>query len=98
MTRIGTEIGTIRYNPERACFEALVTFHEPGGPRRVAASIAAPLNADFDRLADGLWQDAMSGEDRPDHLQSRRRAEAKSSRPSRGGFDWVAFLYGPRAA
>ena len=61
MTRLRTEIGKIIYNPVAERFEALVTFHDAGGPRRVAASFAAPITADFDRVANGLWQDALRG-------------------------------------
>ena len=71
MSQIKTEIGEIAYNPTTEAFEALVTFHTLAGPNRVAATLHASLNADFDTISDGLLRDALYNFTRSDALKSR---------------------------
>ena len=71
MSHIKTQIGEIAYNPALECFEALVTFHSEFGRFSVAASLDAPLSADFDTVSDGLLRDALDGLSRSGQLRSR---------------------------
>ncbi len=54
------QIADIRYNPERAGFEALVTVHENGYATHYPAYLSAPLEADFDMIARGLTNKALA--------------------------------------
>ena len=71
MADIRTQIGEIAYNPASERFEALVTFHSSLGRLSVAASVAAPLTADFDTVTDGLLRDALTGFSQPQRLRAQ---------------------------
>lgn len=53
------QIADIRYNPERAGFEALVTIHENGRAAHYPAYLSAPLHADFELISRGLTRKAL---------------------------------------
>ena len=72
MSDIKTQIGEIAYNPATERFEALVTFHSPLGRFSIAASLDAPLTADFDMVSDGLLRDALLGVTQHGRLRARR--------------------------
>lgn len=99
MSRNKTQIGEIRYNPAEQCFEALVTFHGTTGTRRIPASFAAPLSADFDLVAKGLMDRATATINRPEQMKSRlERMPTPAPKPQLSGFDWQSLLHGSRAA
>ena len=54
------QIADIRYNPERAGFEALVTIHENGRATHYPAYVSAPLHAEFDLISRGLTLKALA--------------------------------------
>lgn len=54
------QIADIRYNPERAGFEALVTVHENGRATHYPAFFPGPLHADFDLISRGLSRQALT--------------------------------------
>ena len=60
MTAEKLRLSEIRYNPERAGFEALVTVHEAGRSFRYPAFVSAPLHAEFTLIARGLTERALS--------------------------------------
>ncbi len=60
MPDLRTDLSEINYNAAEECFQALVTFHEPTGPVRVAADFRAPLNAPDELVRQGLIQSAYS--------------------------------------
>ena len=60
MTAEKLKIAEIRYNPERAGFEALVTVHDAGRAYHYPAYLAAPLHAAFELISRGLTQKALS--------------------------------------
>ena len=53
-------IADIRYNPERAGFEALVTVHAGGRSYRYPSFVAAPMHAEYARVTRGLTERAMA--------------------------------------
>ena len=53
-------IADIRYNPERAGFEALVTIHDSGLTYRYPAYVAAPIHADHTLVLRGLTDKAQA--------------------------------------
>lgn len=98
-----TRIGEIRYNPTTQRFEALVTFEAETGTRRVAASLAAPLTAEFETLAKGLVDKARATLITPGTLKSRQkplltRPPIPAPQPQASGFDWIGMLHGQSAA
>ncbi len=54
------QIADIRYNPERAGFEALVTVHDNGRATHYPAYLSAPLHAEFALIAQGLSRKALA--------------------------------------
>ena len=82
MRSMKTQIGDVTYNAATQSFEALVTFYTDAGRIRVAARHPAPLDADFARVTDALWHNAMKSLDRPDALQAR--LQARRTEASRG--------------
>ena len=60
MTTDKLRISEIRYNPERAGFEALVTVHDGRQTFRYPAFVAAPLHAEYGLLMHGLSERALA--------------------------------------
>ncbi len=72
----------IRYNPERAAFEALVTLHDNGQTFTYPAHVNAPLNAEFPLISRGLVQAARRAHRAETGVvRSRRRARLPEVSP-----------------
>lgn len=74
MTQSKTQIGDVTYNAATQSFEALVTFHTDAGRMRIPSSFAAPLDAPFAHVTDGLWHNARKLLSKPDALHARLHA------------------------
>lgn len=59
MTAEKLRISDIRYNPERAGFEARVTVEKNGHAWHYPSFVAAPLNAEFALISRGLTEAAL---------------------------------------
>lgn len=53
-------IADIRYNPERAGFEALVTIHDGAVDYRYPGFVAAPMHAEYALITRGLSERALA--------------------------------------
>lgn len=71
MTDVGTEISAVTYNCATERFEALVSFHGDSFTLRVAASVAAPITAEFTDLSENFLRDALKKINAPGALISR---------------------------
>ncbi|MDQ2090675.1 hypothetical protein [Marimonas arenosa] len=60
MTADKLRISEIRFNPERAGFEALVTVHDGRHSFRYPAFVAAPVHAEYRLVARGLTERALA--------------------------------------
>lgn len=73
-------ISQIRYNPEAAGFEALVTIRDRAVTFRYPAFLPAPLNAGYAHVARALSQRAMAA-----HRNSRTGMRARLLPPATAG-------------
>ena len=67
MTADKLRISDIRYNPERAGFEALVTVHDGRQSFRYPAFVAAPVHAEYTLVTRGLTERALAAHRSGDH-------------------------------
>lgn len=71
------QIDDLRYNPERAGFEAIIRIHDKSGRYDYPAFVPAPLNAEFSMISRALVQKAEAAHVAPLHaLRLYHRAEA----------------------
>jgi hypothetical protein len=71
MPAYATELGSVRFNPETQCYEALVTFHEGGHAERYPCSLSFGIDADPAAVAHALVRQARA-------LRSRSRVPLRS--------------------
>lgn len=67
-----TKISDLIYNPADAAFEAIVTIQDGPATARYAASLKAPLNADFETISAGMIARALK-----QHRSSRPQLRAR---------------------
>lgn len=87
-----TQLSDVIYNAGTQCFEALVTLHDGGKPRRYACAINAPITMTFQDAATGLTKQAQRRHQARNGLGSHFTASRARPRAGRIGFDPVKWL------
>jgi hypothetical protein len=87
-----TQLSDVTYNAASRCFEALVTLHDAGQPRRYACAIAAPITTPFAVAAKGLITQALRQHRAGSAPSSQFAGQTARPRAGRPAFDPARWL------